>query len=63
MPEGRFLQKIIHPDLNKRFNIHTYTSEFQLGVVISQDRKPITFYSCKLTKTATTVYCNGKVIT
>ena len=37
-----------HPDFNKPFEIHTDASKYQLGVVISQDNKPIAFYSRKL---------------
>ena len=37
-------------DLYKRFDIHTDANKFQLIEVISQDVKPITFYSRKLTK-------------
>ena len=36
------------PDFNKPFEIHTDASEYQLGSVIMQDRKPIAFYSRKL---------------
>ena len=36
------------PDFNKRFIIHTDASKTQLGSVISQDGKPIAFYSRKL---------------
>ena len=34
-----------YPNFNKPFVIHTDTSKLQLGAVISQDDKPITFYS------------------
>ena len=37
------------PDFNKTFKIHTNASVFQLGVVISQKGKLITFYSKKIT--------------
>ena len=37
-----------YPDFNKPFEIHTDTSHTQLGVVISQNNKPIAFYSRKL---------------
>ena len=40
---------LTYPYLNKRFDIHTGASEFQLGAVISQDRKPTASYSRKLT--------------
>ena len=32
-------------DFNKRFDIHTYASNYQLVSVIIQDGKPIAFYS------------------
>ena len=31
------------PNFNKSFHIHTDASDFQMGAVISQDNKPITF--------------------
>ena len=37
-----------YPDFNKEFEIHTDASATQLGAVISQDGKPIAFYSRKL---------------
>ena len=37
-----------YPDFNKPFEIHTDASHTQLGVVISQNNKPIAFYSRKL---------------
>jgi hypothetical protein len=36
------------PGFTKPFDIHTDASEYQLGAVISQGRKPIAFYSRKL---------------
>ena len=36
-------------DFSKRFDIHTDVSDLQLGSVISQEGKPIAFFSCKLT--------------
>ena len=39
---------LAYPDFNKQFVIHTDASHTQLGAVISQDGKPIAFYSRKL---------------
>ena len=36
------------PDFSKQFTIHTDASKTQLGSVISQEGKPIAFYSRKL---------------
>ena len=36
------------PDFIKPFEIHTDSSKIQLGACISQDKKPIAFYSRKL---------------
>ena len=36
------------PDFNKPFDIHADTSDYQLGVVISQEGKPTAFHSVKL---------------
>ena len=36
---------LAYPDFNKPFIIHTDTSHSQLGALISQDNKPIAFYS------------------
>jgi hypothetical protein len=38
------------PDFTKTFHVHADSSEYQLGAVISQDTKPIAFYSRKLNK-------------
>ena len=37
-----------YPDFNKTFEIHTDASNYQLGAVITQDNKPIAFYSRRL---------------
>src|SRR5210317_529644 len=37
-----------YPDFNKPFEIHTDASQVQLGACISQEGKPIAFYSRKL---------------
>ena len=39
---------LTYPDWSKRFDIHTDASDYQLGAVISQDGKPIAFFSRKL---------------
>ena len=40
---------LYYPNFSKKFIIHTDASKTYLGVVISQNRKPIDFYSRKLT--------------
>jgi RNase H-like domain found in reverse transcriptase len=40
-------------DLNKQFEIHTDASHTQLEAVLSQDKRPIAFYSRKLNPTQT----------
>ena len=40
---------LTYPDFNETFKIHTNASTFQLGAVISQNGKPIAFYSRKIT--------------
>ena len=39
-----------YPDFNKPFVIHTDASKYQIGAVISQDEKPMAFYSRKTNK-------------
>ena len=39
---------LTYPDWSKPFVIHTDASDYQLGAVISQDKKPIAFFSRKL---------------
>ena len=44
---------LAYPDFNKEFHIHTDASKTQLGAVISQEGRPIAFYSRKLTPAQT----------
>ena len=42
------LKSINYPKFDRPFDIHTDASDRQLGSVISQDGKPLAFYSRKL---------------
>jgi hypothetical protein len=44
---------VTFPDVSKEFENHTDTSKLQLGVCISQDGKPVAFYSRKLSPAQT----------
>ena len=44
---------LTYPDFNKPFDIHTDASDVQMGAVISQDNKPIAFYTRKLNSAQT----------
>ena len=44
---------LTYPDFNKAFHLHTDASKRQLGAHITQDGKPIAFYSRKLTPAQT----------
>jgi hypothetical protein len=39
-----------YPDHNKRFNIYTDATDFHLGACIIQEGRPVTYFSCMLTK-------------
>jgi hypothetical protein len=39
-----------NPDHKKRFDIYTDASDFQIGVCIIQEGRPVAYFSCKLTK-------------
>ena len=56
-PENVLIQKkrvigrevlLAYPDFNAPFEIHTDASKLQIGAVISQNSKPIAFYSRKI---------------
>ena len=40
---------LAYPDFNEAFKIHSYSSDFRLGAVISQSEKIITLYIGKIT--------------
>ncbi len=42
---------LVYPDYSKVFDIYTDASSKQLGAVISQDNRPIAFFSWKLSDT------------
>ncbi len=42
---------LAYPDFSKPFEIYTDASTMQLGAVITQDNRPIVFFSQKLSKT------------
>ena len=44
---------LAYPNFDEEFHIHTDASHTQLGAVISQNKKPIAFYSRKLSDAQT----------
>ncbi len=49
---------LAYPDFLKPFEIYTDASSMQLGAMITQDDRPIAFFSRKLSKNATKVQCH-----
>jgi hypothetical protein len=47
-------------DHNKRFNVYTDASDFQLGECIIQEGRPIAYFSQKSDKISAKLYNNGK---
>ena len=39
---------LAHPDFSKPFDVHADSIKYQLGGVVSQENRPITFFSRKL---------------
>ena len=50
---------LAYPDFLKPFEIYMDASSMQLGSVITQDNRPIVFFSRKLSKNATEIQCHG----
>jgi hypothetical protein len=46
-----YLEKVAYPDYSKVFKICTDASSKQLGAVITQDNRPIAFFSRKVSNT------------
>jgi hypothetical protein len=42
-------KSIACPDHNEWFGMHTNPSDFHLGTCIIQERRPVVYFSCKLT--------------
>ena len=47
-------------DHNKRFDIYTEASDFQLGACIIQEGRPVAYFSQKADKISAKLYNNGK---
>ena len=39
---------LTYPDYSQGFEIYTDSSKFQLGAIITQNNRPLAFFSCKL---------------
>jgi RNase H-like domain found in reverse transcriptase len=50
---------LAYPDFNKPFEIHMDGRHTQLGAVVSQDKRPIAFYSRKLNPAQTRYTVGG----
>ncbi len=49
---------LTHPDFVKPFEIYTDAFSMQLGAVITQDNRPIAFFSRKLSETQQKIQCH-----
>ena len=49
-----------YPDHNKRSNIYTDASNFQLGACIIQEGRPVAYFLQKADKVSAKLYNNGK---
>jgi hypothetical protein len=49
-----------YPDHNKRFDVHTDGSDFQLGACIIQEGRPVAYFLQKAHKVSAKLYHNGK---
>ncbi len=49
---------LAYPDFSKPFEIYTDASSTQLGAVITQDNRPIAFFSRKLSETQQKIQCH-----
>ncbi len=49
-----------YPDHNKRFDVYTDASDFQLGACIIQEGRLVAYFSRKLTKSQQKLYYHGK---
>ncbi len=49
-----------YPNHNKRFDMYTDASDFQLGTCIIHEGRPVAYFSCKLTKLQQSYTANEK---
>ena len=51
---------LTHPNFRKRFDVHTDASKYQIGGVVSQENKPIAYFSKKLNTAQRNYTVTGK---